>query len=130
MLKIVKAYGADNCRRFYENVWGDLVVEVSTITHQHTSGSLMKLWVDNKYLPKFIEKTLCVRVYFEDENGNCIEKFNPQVKIVIEKYKVSKDTYKNTVKSMIEFEWVLEATEENEQKLLNEIERRYNEFYR
>lgn len=102
-------------RRMYEfinNKNEKIFVEITEFAHNKKSKTgLMSLWVKHGYLKTFIEKTLNVTVYVKDEEGNCYGKYNPQV-------------YDH--KCEINFEWMLEATPENEKKILKEIEQRAN----
>lgn len=98
-------------RRFYTN-GKDLTVEVTEVTYDRSANSLMTLWVKKGLMPRFIDRALCVQVYYDDGEGGCLDMFNPQRK---------------RGRCEIEFSWMLEATPENERRLLEEIERRYNE---
>ena len=112
-LRLIETH-AEGRRRYYGN-GSDLVVEIATIEHHRGAGSLMSLWVNNGRMPRFVERTLNVNVFFTDESGRCVERFNPTVK---------------PGGCVRDFDWVLEATQENEDRLLAEIERRYNEASR
>lgn len=97
---------------FYNNKNEKIEVEIEEVRHDKTLRSdLMKLWVKKKWMPKFLDKTLYVRTYVYDMNGNCYGKYNPMVR---------KDNRK------INFDWVLEATEENQEKIIEEIKRLAN----
>ena len=70
--------------------------------------SLMNIWVKNGWLEKPIEKTLRLELFVYDKKDNCFNKYNPQI-------------IPNT--NTINFDWMLEATEKNINKLLNEAYR-------
>lgn len=74
-----------------------------------SSGSLAKIWFEKGYTDKLLDTYWSVDVFATEENGHCWGKYNPTIK---------KGEYK------LNFKWVLEATEENKQKILNEIIKR------
>lgn len=117
MLKLEQTM-VEGRRWFYTND-KDLKVEVCLIEHDRSKTSLMSLWVKNGYMKKFIPTTWSIRCYYTREDGTCCEAFNPQIKS-------EPNEYGTSPRSVINFDWELEATEENLQKLLDEIERRYD----
>lgn len=72
---------------------------------------LMNLWIKAGYMKKFIPETWNIDTYVYDSEGNCRRKYNPQI---------TADGRK------INFEWMIEATPENLQKIISEVERRAN----
>lgn len=50
-----------------------------------------------------------VQVYVEDSEGNCFGSYNPII-----------------INGKINFEWLFEATEDNKQKLINEVYKRFS----
>lgn len=74
-----------------------------------SSGSLAQIWFEKGYTDKLLDTYWSVDVFATQENGLCLGKYNPTIK---------RNTYK------LNFKWVLEATEENKQKILNEIIKR------
>lgn len=71
--------------------------------------SLPNLWKKYGYMERVIDNYWYITVYATDENGNCYGKYNPMCK---------NDSLK------IDFNWILEATEKNRIKVLEEVERR------
>ena len=74
-----------------------------------SSGSLAQIWFEKGYTSKLLNTYWSVDVFATEENGHCWGKYNPTIK---------KGEHK------LNFKWVLEATEENKQKILNEIIKR------
>lgn len=105
-------------RRWFYTNGKDLSIEVCKIEHDRSKTSLMSLWVKKGWLPKFIDTTWSIRCYFYREDGSCVEAFNPQIKQEVNENGCAP-------KNVIDFDWELEATPENLQKIFNEIERRY-----
>ena len=81
-------------------------VELSRINAE--GSSIMNCWIKNGYIPKALKTWWSITVYATDKDGNCHGRYNPQ-----ELPKSQK----------INFDWVLEGTEENRIKILEEIER-------
>ena len=90
-----------------ENKKGECIdVELSRIRAE--SSSIMDNWVRNGYIQKSLPTWWSIYVYVTDKDGNCYGRYNPQ----------------ELPKSHnINFDWVLEGTEENRIKILEEIER-------
>lgn len=108
-------------RRRYENGEG-LLVDIKTVKHERKPNDLMTIWVKEGYLPEFLETTLHVDTEYttkgEDGWDICTgNTFNPYIK------------YRDG-RPVVNFDWVLEATPENEQRIIKEIERRYAEGIR
>ena len=72
----------------------------------------MRMWVKNGCVKEFLTRTLNVKTYCFDKKDVWLEKYNPQI-------------IENT--NQLNFEYMLEATEENERLLLNEVVKRANE---
>lgn len=121
-MRLESTNGIDGCRRFYRSDEGDLTVEICEIAHEHDKNGIMTQWVKRGWLPEFIEKTLSVRTYYEDGEGNCWGRYNPQAKTEVNE---DGNPYPGT-----DFDWVLEATPENERRLLEECERLMEEDMR
>lgn len=112
MMTLKRTHGTNGCRRLYESEDERFCVEVSTITHHHGAGSLMDLWTKNGHLSRWMEQTLNVSTYYTDDDGRCLDRYNPQEK-------------RQGTRNVLEFAWMLEATPENEAAILAECERRY-----
>ena len=67
---------------------------------------LMNLWVENKYLDKFIDEYWHLELFVYTPDGDCVNKYNPQINY-------------NTFK--LDFNYILEATQDNLDYLLNKI---------
>lgn len=89
-----------------------LMVEFSLINCE--GEELPKLWKKHKYTDKLYKSYISVSVYVTDANGIEKEKYNPTIKLSEDKKRY-----------LINFDWLLEISKENEQKLLNKI---YNNF--
>ncbi len=83
-----------------------LIVEVSKVTNPRVKNSLTELWYKNKYTNKILDNFWCITVFAEDGNRS-YRKYNPTIK----------------EDGKINFDWILEATEENLNLILNEITR-------
>lgn len=91
-----------------------------SITHceavMNDDGSVSKhavsySWFQKGFTKKLLKSYFSVKTYVNDEFDM---KYNPQKTIV-------------NKQNVIDFDWLLEDTEENKQRLLNEIERRFYE---
>lgn len=89
-----------------------LMVEFSLINCD--GEELPKLWKKHKYTDKLYKSYISVSSYVTDADGIEKEKYNPTIKLSDDKKRY-----------VINFDWLLEISEENKQKLLNEI---YNNF--
>lgn len=94
-----------------KNSKGELIqVELVKCEPDNSSNaSLPNIWKKYGYMERVIDSYWDIKVCVTDENGNCFGKYNPQCK---------KDSLK------IDFDWMIEATEENRIKILEEVERR------
>lgn len=61
-------------------------------------------------------KYIACRCYVEQSDGLNVEKYNPQVTVIFTA---------NSARRQLVREWELEDTEENRQKLINEVARRF-----
>ena len=84
-------------------------------------NSLPYLWKKNGYIDRVLPNYWHVSTYATDKNGNCYGVYNPQ-----EKHLIRKGENGKTIESrmVIDFEFMFEATEENKQKIIAEIEKR------
>lgn len=89
-----------------------------------TKSDLMYAWVKNQWLAKPLATWWNIQVYAYDEKGYCWGWYNPQE---IDYKRTSKTTGKVIENRMrICFDWMLEATEQNAKKILDEIVSRAN----
>ena len=87
---------------------GELVIEVRTVKADRKSkADLMSCWVKNGHLSEFIPEHLHVDTYFYDEDDRCWGYYNPTEK-------------RGGYGRSIDFDWILEATPENESRLVTE----------
>ena len=92
-----------------------ITVELSKCENCDSKNSLPNLWFKHGYTDQILETYWSVETYVTDTEGNCWEQYNPQTKI-------SEDGKR----LVINFDWMFEATEENKEKLLNEVYRLFS----
>lgn len=80
---------------------------------------LMARWIRERKLPAFLSSWWSVTVYATDQGGTCREKYNPQNETAPVMY-FNKPIGTHTV---MNFDWVLEATEESKIRIIQEVER-------
>lgn len=85
-----------------------LVVEFSRCESSNTCGDCARLWYKHGYTSRILPTYWVVSTYATDAYNNCRGRYNPTI----------------GADCKLDFAWVLEATEENRVKLLNEIMRR------
>lgn len=100
-------------REFYHfndrNSKGERIeIEFTKIENDY-KGHLINLWYKEGFIKEKLENYLHVVVYVYDEKGNCCGKYNPQI---------------STSGTKINFDWILNATKENKERILNEIIKR------
>ena len=86
------------------NLGEKIIVELSRCGEN--SHSLLDIWKGKGYIDKDLENYICIEVVAIDKNEIERAKYNPQVK-----------------NGKIVFEWVLEDTKYNRQKILSKIAR-------
>lgn len=92
-----------------------LQVEISECRPDNLDkNSLPNLWKKHGYTEKRLESYFSVRTYATDPEGVCRGRYNPQ-----------EETQNGSPQRSINFAWMLEVTEENREKLLREIYRRF-----
>lgn len=87
-----------------------LIIEIVGCSNPGGKNSLPYLWYKAGYTNKVLNTYLSIHTYCRDSEGNCCGRYNPQIKR-------SDDGKRN----VINFNWVFENTEENKQKLINEV---------
>ena len=100
-----------------------LIVELTKCENPGGKTSLPYLWKKHGFTDKIMETWWGVSTYVTDEKGNCWGKYNPRQKPYTRYHKGKLVE----CRPVINFDWLLEATEENAKKLLAEIERRFLE---
>ena len=76
---------------------------------------LINLWYKKGFIKEQLESYWQVTVYAYDKEGNCYGKYNPQI--------LPYET-RITKINRINFDWILEATKENKERILKEIIKR------
>jgi hypothetical protein len=107
---LITSVEVSGIRKTY-HIGDNFIVEVSTSKNDHSRHSLAKHWKKHGYTTKEFETWLNVSTYYYDEKGNCYGYYNPTVKIQIGK---------NFCHPVIDFDYLLEATPENEKYLVCE----------
>lgn len=96
--------GSDVRKRY---VADGLTVDVTTTRYDDSKSSLMTMWVKQGLLPRFVERVLWLDVE-ADVGGHAAKAYNPQECV-------------RGGRVEIDFDWVFEATPENEERLLEEV---------
>lgn len=124
MLEFIKKYGEFTESYKYEDVnsLGEtLEVDITLCTDPGGKKSLPALWQKAGHTSKRLLTWWSVSVMVTSPDGACRRDYNPQTVI---KEKIHKGKVVGC-QPIINFEWLLEATEENKTKLLQEVERRF-----
>lgn len=103
-------------REFYhfndKNSKGERIEIEFTKVENDYKGHLINLWYKEGFIKEKLENYWHVEVYVYNEKGNCYGKYNPQI----------------SSGTKINFDWILEATKENKERILNEIIKRTYDF--
>lgn len=87
-------------------------IEVEFTKINDYKGHFINLWYKKGFIKEPLENYWNVMVYVYDKEGNCYGRYNPQI--------LPHGT-------KINFDWILETTEENKKRILHEIiKRTYN----
>lgn len=101
-------------RRFYY-VGDRFLVEVSICEHDPASPSdLMNVWKKHGYITAVLPSHLSVSTYYTDEAGNCWGRYN-----------ITEKTSEDGKRRVVNFDYLKEATPENERELVAECIRLY-----
>lgn len=84
-----------------------LVIEFIRVL-KDDGNSVINQWLKNGSLNKCLDSYWYVKTYVTDQLGNCLERYNPIVKS----------------NNRIDFNWIMEASENNRFMILNEIMKR------
>lgn len=87
-----------------------LVIELCKCTNLGGNNALPVLWKKHGYIDRVLETYWSISTYIKDTEGNSYGMYNPQHKL--------REDGKGMV---IDFNWMFEATEENKEKLLDEV---------
>lgn len=82
-------------------------IEFAKIENDHKEH-LINLWYKKGFIKEKLESYWHITVYAYDKEGNCCGKYNPQI----------------SSGTKINFDWILEATKQNKERILNEIIKR------
>lgn len=94
-----------------------LQVELVEVRPDNRSkSSLPNLWQKHGYTKKRLESYFSVATYATDADGLCWGRYNPQTK---------EEAVNGKPRAVINFDWMLEVTEQNRERLLREC---YNRF--
>lgn len=102
-------------REFYHfndrNSKGERIeIEFTKVENDHKEH-LINIWYKKGFIKEKLESYWNIEVYVYDEKGNCYGKYNPQI----------------SSGTKINFDWIIECTEENKELILHEIiKRTYN----
>jgi len=92
-----------------------IIIEISKCINSGGKSSLPVLWKQHGFVDRVLETYWSISTYVTDTERNCYGLYNPQSKL-------SEDE-KRTV---INFDWIFEATEENKEKLIDEVFRLFS----
>lgn len=93
-----------------------LIIELSKCEDwKESKNSLPKLWKQKGHIDRVLETYWSIETYVKDTEGNSYGIYNPQ-------HKISEDNKR----MVINFDWMFEATEENKEKLINEVYRLFS----
>lgn len=87
-----------------------LIIELTDCKNPDRGNTLPILWKKYGYTNKLLNTYICVKTYCTDSDGNCYDRYNPQIKLSEDKKR-----------RIINFDWMLENTEDNKQKLIDEV---------
>ena len=94
----------------------ELTIELTLCTDLDSKNSLPKLWYKNGYTERVLDTYWSVNTYVKDSEGRSWGKYNPQTK-----------RSEDGKRIIINFDWMMEATEENRNKIINEVYRIFSE---
>lgn len=92
-----------------------LIIELSKCTNPGGGHALPVLWKQHGFIDRVLETYWSIETYVKDTEGNCYGRYNPQ-------HKLSDDNKR----LVINFDLMFEATEENKEKLIDEVYRLFS----
>lgn len=96
-----------------------LTIELSKCRNTGGTNSLPYLWKKKGYTNRILTTYWSISTYVRDTEGACYGRYNPQTKV-----EVNPET--GNPHPVINFDWMFEATEENKQKLIDEVYRLFS----
>lgn len=89
-------------------------IELVKCENSGNKNSLPYIWAKEKYIDHILETYWSINTYATEDGGtgSCWGRYNPQEKFSEEKKR-----------RVINFDWMFEATKENREKLIEEVER-------
>ena len=92
-----------------------IIIETMRTEHDPKfKNDLMHMWVKRGFVKEFMETTLHIQTHYYADDGHCYGLYNPQV-------------HYDQKQRTINFDYLLEATEENELFLIKEVLRLANQ---
>lgn len=125
MTKVYTIEQIEDTRWFYTfaepNAKGEtLIVELTKCEDDpNWKNSNPKLWKKKGCMDRVLETYWSISTYVRDTEGNCYGIYNPQ-----DTTEYHSET--NSIRSVIDFDWMFEATEENKERLINEVYRLFS----
>lgn len=95
-------------REFCNSKGERVLIDLVKTENGYSDSSLLHVWYKKGYTETELPSCWSMKVYVYTKDGNCIGKYNPTI---------------IPGQCKINFEWVLEATMENAQKLIAECQR-------
>lgn len=109
MQLVTKTENPADTRTLY-HVGDNFIVEATRVTADLSrKNSLMNIWKESGYIHESLPSYIVISTYYTDGDGNCWGWYN-----VTEKLSEDKKRH------VIDFDYLLEATEENERQLVTE----------
>ena len=103
-----------------------LTVEVKKILHDLCNPkSLMNLWVKAGYLRNPLKSHWSIETEITRPDGVCVRAYNPMTMMI---RRLDRNGKTLGYRTSLNFDWMMEATPENRDKLLREVERRFVEM--
>ena len=95
---------------------------------KRSKNDLMAQWVAHGFLPAILPTRWHISTWAYDKDGNCFGWYNPTIKEQFYKdWNHDRQEYELNSRNVINFDWMLEATEQNAQKIFAEVLRMAND---
>ena len=107
-------------RAWYKSLDGKMKVEISVTTHdKECSYDLMRLWIKNGLVSEWHDTSLMVGTCYDGDDASCHDWYDPTTIL-------SADGSRR----VLDFDWILDATPKNVDRILRECERMRREDIR